>query len=132
MEKLEYRKGFYWRLSRATPKSQKTRARIEARNIMIKAFPNLPKDFWYTHSVHHKDGNPLNNTPENLEIVSPYLHLVYHKGGWKCLSCDIINWGHRCSFCNRRKSQLERFGLYEKVKEVLTCQKEEFLSDRGS
>ena len=117
MEKLEHRKGFYWRSSKSTPNSRKNESREEARVIMMKAFPNLSRDFWYTHHVHHKDENPLNNAFENLEIVTQYLHKVFHLNGWMCLSCDIINWGQKCSFCNRWKSQLKRLGLYEKIKE---------------
>ena len=32
----------------------------------------------YTHHVHHKDGNPLNNDPENLEILTIKEHRQKH------------------------------------------------------
>lgn len=38
--------------------------------------PLLPTEY-----VHHRDGDGLNNSPDNLELVSPAKHTAYHRLG---------------------------------------------------
>lgn len=47
--------------------------------------------------VHHKDGNPKNNTPENLQIVTPSQHGRIH-AGWECRNGE---WFKKCGDCEQ-------------------------------
>lgn len=53
-----------------------TKSRKEARKLMRRAYPDVN---WYTHYVHHIDGNPLNNEYYNLKIVPRECHTALHK-----------------------------------------------------
>lgn len=46
----------------------------EARQIYKKIFGDIPKGF----DIHHKDGNPYNNNPSNLESLSRKDHVNKH------------------------------------------------------
>ena len=56
----------------------KTDFRNEAREMMKRLHPELSKDFWRVHYVHHIDNNPFNNNLNNLEIVKRRLHRIIH------------------------------------------------------
>jgi hypothetical protein len=50
--------------------------------------------------VHHIDGNPKNNNPENLMIVSPEEHARIHKPGKKDIRRRLCNRKHHAKgFC---------------------------------
>jgi len=53
-------------------------SRAKARKIMKEIYPDLTSK----QIVHHRDGNPLNNNIDNLQIVnSQKEHLALHKSG---------------------------------------------------
>ena len=54
----------------ATEKTRACSSRKQARKIMCVAGPTV--------AVHHKDGNPLNNSIENLIIMGRGEHQRYH------------------------------------------------------
>lgn len=51
----------------------------------------------WTHCVHHKDKNPLNNNMDNLEIVTIYEHRKIHSNRAK----QILPNGD-CPYCFRK------------------------------
>ena len=53
----------------------KRSSRKEANAFMRTLHPEVD---WYTHYVHHIDGNPLNNEFSNLKIVSRHEHKKIH------------------------------------------------------
>lgn len=56
-------------------------ARKETRRILEEFYPeyrDVPKGFWKTHLTHHLDGDPWNNAPENLMVISHKKHREYH------------------------------------------------------
>jgi len=59
-------------------RSKINQSRTQARNKMNYHAPE--KEYCrYTHHTHHKDGNPLNNDIENLEIIPIKEHYKKHK-----------------------------------------------------
>lgn len=48
--------------------------RLLHRDVWEDNFGEIPEN----HHIHHKDGNPLNNDPENLECVSRTIHAKIH------------------------------------------------------
>ena len=75
------------------PKSMNTQyaiARKEARKIMQGIHPEIPKSQWYSAVVHHKDENPLNNNPNNLEIKRKSNHAFLHHNGYEMEEYSII------------------------------------------
>ena len=56
----------------------KEESRTEAREMIKRLHPELSKDFWRVHYVHHIDNNPFNNNLNNLEIVKRRLHRIIH------------------------------------------------------
>ena len=61
-----------------TPSMQHRLQGIESlhREIWKDNFGPIPEG----HEIHHKDGNPLNNAPSNLECISCQTHHERHKG----------------------------------------------------
>lgn len=59
--------------------------------VWIQANGAIPKGY----HVHHKDGDPTNDTLGNLEILTPTDHLTHHKGDlpsvkWICQQCSKV------------------------------------------
>ena len=46
--------------------------------LVAKAFPEICGEWFEGCAVHHKDGNKLNNTPENLIVLSKEEHQKLH------------------------------------------------------
>lgn len=70
--------------------------------------PLSPKE-----QVHHKDGNTLNNSPENLEVMNASDHMRHHMSGrpWSrdhlaCVNCSKTTSKHKgfglCNACYQR------------------------------
>lgn len=49
-------------------------SRVKARKMMKKLYPDLKEN----QVIHHKDGNPMNNSIENLQILSYGEHQLIH------------------------------------------------------
>ena len=65
----------------ASPKARKDRAgRVKARRMAIKAGAVSKGD---KRDVHHKDGNPRNNSPSNLQLKSRRVNRATKKKGGK-------------------------------------------------
>lgn len=60
--------------------------------------------------VHHKDGDKLNNTIENLELVTPLTHKRLHSG---CRLEDGI-WWKPCRVCSVFKPIEDEFWYFSK------------------
>lgn len=54
--------------------------------------------------IHHRDGNHLNNAPENLELMSRSDHSRYHVLRGDCLTAEDIKRGAAASVAKRRLS----------------------------
>jgi len=63
--------------------------------------------------VHHKDGNPQNNTPENLEPMAPNKHRSLHAE-----KSSLVTDYNGSELQRERIRQLHREGVYDKVYEV--------------
>jgi len=57
----------------------KSASRMRARKIVKKIYPDLPR----YKIVHHLDGNPFNNSIENLMILPNGFHVSHHLKGKK-------------------------------------------------
>lgn len=73
---------------------------------------NIGRWLLSSEHVHHKDGNRLNNKPENLEILARSKHTQKHhpqKPKHQCLACsNIINYRQKyCSIKCSNKSRLK-------------------------
>lgn len=51
------------------------RSRYQARKAWLVKYGAMPKGY----HLHHKDGNPLNNDPGNLELLTVSAHIKHHK-----------------------------------------------------
>ncbi len=78
-----------------TIQSLQTAFRREARELMMENNPHLGREFWYTHHIHHKDCNPMNNNMENLEIVERSEHQKIH------INMPYIIDRTNCPYCSR-------------------------------
>ena len=91
-----------------TKKSEIEKSRQEARLKMN--YYSKPELSRWTHHVHHKDENPLNNNIDNLEILTIKEHLIKHnQTRYKKIYCPcgraIKN--NQCK-CGRTKKQYKR------------------------
>jgi DNA-binding transcriptional MerR regulator len=71
--------------------SAETKSRIRAREMAKKLYPTVN---WYTHLVHHKDFNPLNNDPSNLQVLTHHEHCMIHwerKKVWPYINSKEVN-----------------------------------------
>lgn len=93
----------YWRVKIAEPNLWEYEHRIVAAKRLGR--PLTPKDI-----VHHIDGNGLNNSPENLQVLSHAEHMAVHGSmiGWSrlhqhCCVCKTTNRKHlargMCTAC---------------------------------
>lgn len=60
------------------------------------------------HDVHHKDGNHLNNSPENLERICRSCHNLVHKQKGSCAICGKPQKG--LGYCSKHLQRLKRHG----------------------
>lgn len=75
-----------------------------------------------TEDVHHKDGNPLNNDIDNLEIIDHRIHVKGHALKYKELDTEEICCVCGCKFTKTRTSWLETFSVRKNGSFVwLTC-----------
>ena len=58
--------------------------------------------------VHHKDGNHLNNLPENLERICRSCHSRVHKPKGLCVICGSPQKGR--GYCNKHLLRFKRWG----------------------
>jgi HNH endonuclease len=58
---------------------------------------HLARDLGRWEFVHHKDGDPLNNSLDNLEIMTPAEHTREHRNRDRQLRLLSINWATKCS-----------------------------------
>ncbi len=75
---------FYLEDTMTTELSKKNYSRKKARIFWKQTYSDLPKDV----VVHHKNGDPFNNNPDNLTIMENGKHVSYH-------ALRIPNWGKR-------------------------------------
>ena len=60
----------------------RTASRAEGRSVIKGIYPEIKakgKEFWRRHVIHHLDGNPYNNDPNNLIVLTNKDHGRYHK-----------------------------------------------------
>lgn len=70
----------------------------KGREIMIALNPNLSKEFWANHQVHHIDHNPLNNEIDNLLVLERFHHRLLHRkytGNEISASCRLDKETHK-------------------------------------
>lgn len=89
--------------------------------LVAKAFPEICGEWFEGCEVHHKDFNPANNAPHNLQVVTKQQHLELHKNNQvKCLK--KFEKGH--TPCNKKlilvyTTDLERvIGCYNSATEA--------------
>ena len=58
--------------------------------------------------VHHKDGNPENNSPENLRRLCRSCHLKAHRQAKHCSICGATVKGY--GYCNRHYIRFKKYG----------------------
>ena len=78
---------------------------LEHRIIVEKAGINIPEGYY----IHHKDGNKINNSFTNLEIVSPLYHNRIHKGAFR----ENGMWLKTCPQCQKTKEISEDFWRFD-------------------
>ena len=64
--------------------------------------------------VHHKDGNHLNNSLENLERICRSCHNLAHKRKGSCVICGLPQKG--LSFCDKHYQRFKKWGSPNLVK----------------
>jgi HNH endonuclease len=89
--------------------------------------------------VHHKDGNKLNNTIENLEVMTQADHMRHHLLGAIKIAVNKSDTHRKCGRCKEIKT-LEHFyvakstnhGYYGICKECVKIKNSEWWSTHGS
>jgi hypothetical protein len=53
----------------------------QARKIIMNIYSDIKMDrsFWRVHCVHHINGDPFNNDPNNLALILKKDHYLYHR-----------------------------------------------------
>lgn len=91
------------------PTKAATTSRQRARTIVhVRAACEKCGDSDSVLDVHHKDANPLNNSPENLITLCRRCHKREHGGRSKCRLCDHVV--QRRGLCAMHWERLRRLG----------------------
>lgn len=113
-EKTPNRDGYYrrrWYEGRRP--NRKQREQLEHRWLWEEAYGPIPAGY----DIHHRDGNKLNNTLENLELVAHQAHAQHHgalrrrerpEGPW-CRDCSQLRVSaHHREVCQPRRNARAR------------------------
>lgn len=58
--------------------------------------------------VHHRDGNHLNNSPENLERICRSCHMLHHRRKGSCVLCGQPMKG--LGYCDKHYQRFKKYG----------------------
>lgn len=92
--------------------------------------------------IHHKDGQPLNNTPDNLQVLCPNCHALTpnfkNNGGGRpgrissaarpskklCVDCgaEIFSTSTRCRSCEAKRRKMDKPISREELKQLIRTQ----------
>ena len=81
--------------------------RKEANNLMRQLHPEID---WHLHCVHHIDGNPFNNSLDNLQIMKQAEHIKHHN--IKLISGKKIKTElPKLTYLYKNGNQTDRYGI---------------------